>query len=117
MRIKLPSLYLTLDAGQPVTIASAAETQIRVLEGRVWLTEEGLSEDIFLFPGAQYRLRTTGRVVLDCDSPSRLEIQAPVAVHTDSPPSQRLAGRVLAAVQSLRGRAVAGAPGEVGGCH
>ncbi len=84
MRIKLPSLYLTLEAGQPVTIAGAIDTDIRVLEGRVWLTEEGVAQDQFLFPGTAYRLHTAGRVVLDSDEPSRIELQAPVSVQTGS---------------------------------
>jgi hypothetical protein len=82
MQINLPSLYLTLQAAQPVTIAGAIDTEIRVLEGRIWLTEEGVAEDTFLFPGASYKLRTSGRVVLDCDSASRIVVHAPVSVRT-----------------------------------
>jgi len=31
---------------------------------RVWLTEEGMAEDVFLQPGDSYRIRGAGRVVL-----------------------------------------------------
>ena len=31
---------------------------------RVWLTEEGVAEDVFLQPGDSYRIRSAGRVVL-----------------------------------------------------
>ncbi len=85
MRIDLTSLYLALEARQPVTIAGAAGTVVRVLEGRVWLTEEGVSEDVFLFPGAEYRLQSLGRVVLDSDGVSRVEVATPVSVRSGSP--------------------------------
>lgn len=84
MRIELPSLYLTLQAGEPVTIAGATGTSIRVLEGRVWLTEEGVSDDTFIFAGGDYRLRSRGRVVLDCDAPTRIVVEAPVSVRSSS---------------------------------
>ena len=82
MRFDLTSLHVALEASRPLTIANGAGTQIKILEGRVWLTEEGVSEDVFLLPGADYILHRNGRAVLDCDSPSRVVLTAVVSVRS-----------------------------------
>ncbi|MGA2549348.1 MAG: DUF2917 domain-containing protein [Burkholderiaceae bacterium] len=102
MKINLPSLYLTLRASEPVTIVNAENTVIRVIEGRVWITEEGVTDDSFLFAGSQYQVRTGGRVVLDSDSLSRIEVLESVAVRTQ-PAFAAFAAHIIAVVKRLVG--------------
>jgi len=111
VRIDLTSLYLALEARQPVTIAGAAGTVVRVLEGRVWLTEEGVSEDLFLFPGSEYRLQSFGRVVLDSDGVSRVEVATPVSVRSGPPTLGEFLSRGASWIRQ-HVRPVAGARGQ-----
>jgi|GEM_PF-957923 len=82
MRLDLTSLHVALEASRPLTIANGAGTQIQILEGRVWLTEEGVPEDVFLSPGAQYILHRNGRAVLECDNQSHVILTAAVSVRS-----------------------------------
>lgn len=82
MHLDLTSLHVTLEASRPLTIANGAGTQIQILEGRVWLTEEGVPEDVFLSPGAEYILHRNGRAVLECDNQSHVVLTAAVSVRT-----------------------------------
>lgn len=85
MRVDLTSLDVALEASRPLSIADGAGARIHILEGLVWLTEEGIPEDVFLVAGAQYTLQRNGRAVLDTDGKSRLVVTAAVSVRTRKP--------------------------------
>ena len=85
MRVDLTSLQVALEPSKPLCIADGAGTRIHILEGLVWLTEEGIPEDLFLVAGAQYILQKNGRAVLDTDVKSRLVMTAAVSVRTRRP--------------------------------
>ena len=40
---------------------------VRVLSGRLWLTQSGDATDHFLAPGSHHRFAPRGRVVLSCE--------------------------------------------------
>jgi hypothetical protein len=86
MNARLPSLHITLAASEPLSIEDAQTTQVRVLEGLVWITEEGSIDDYFVRAGETFVLKQRGKAVLLSDQPSRLELisQSPVSVHTGS---------------------------------
>ena len=88
MRFDLPALYLTLTPGSPLTISEGVGTEIRVLSGRVWLTEENVADDIFLWAGASYALRCSGRAVIEAEQPDdipvRIVVASPVSVRSRS---------------------------------
>jgi hypothetical protein len=54
-------------------VASRGDT-IRILRGRVWLTEEGLPGDVFLASGEQTRLSGSGLAVIEALGPARIEL-------------------------------------------
>ncbi|MBN8744472.1 MAG: DUF2917 domain-containing protein [Thiomonas sp.] len=61
-----PGDLLTLRnaAGQSVRLESAQTLASQPGPVRVWLTEEGQPDDVFLHPGDGYTVRGSGRVVL-----------------------------------------------------
>lgn len=81
MHIELPSLFLTVE--HPLGIAGGVGARIRVIEGRIWLTEEDCLEDVFLGAGESYTLKNPGRVVIDSDDAARVLVEAPVSVNAE----------------------------------
>jgi hypothetical protein len=51
---------------------------LRVISGRVWLTLEGRSEDIWLMPGEEWRATAAVRVWLSAEPTARLQRLEPV---------------------------------------
>ena len=52
--------------------------QVRVLYGRVWLTEEGGGRDAFLASGEEARLDRPGLAVIEALGPARVQLIEPV---------------------------------------
>jgi hypothetical protein len=52
--------------------------QVRILYGRVWLTEEGGGSDAFLASGEEIRLAQRGLAVIEALGPARVELIEPV---------------------------------------
>ena len=53
-----------LDRNGVVSLDRARGRTIRSVEAALWLTQEGMIEDVFLTPGECYRIDTKGRVVV-----------------------------------------------------
>jgi hypothetical protein len=73
-QVSLQRQWINLQPDDTLTLHRAAG-QLLQLDGtllaaapqrpvRVWLTEEGMAQDVFLQPGDAYRIRGAGRVVL-----------------------------------------------------
>lgn len=58
------TLTLCQAAGHRLQLSAAREAASPQHPARVWLTEEGMPDDVFLHPGDAYRVRGAGRVVL-----------------------------------------------------
>lgn len=89
MRFDLSTIQFKLSPNAPLTITEGAGTRIRVLTGRVWLTEEKQVDDIFLSTGMCYRLRGAGRIVVtaervgsESEAGASIAIEAPVSVRS-----------------------------------
>ena len=67
MRIDLSSMNLELPRGAALRLQAARGTRIVSRGGQLWLTEEGLAEDVFLRLGDAYVVRGDGRVVVGAD--------------------------------------------------
>ncbi|KAF7600459.1 MAG: hypothetical protein CGU28_03470 [Candidatus Dactylopiibacterium carminicum] len=52
-----------------------ADSQLRLLSGKVWLTETGRPEDFVLEAGAEHRTRNAGKLLLDAQDEARVEIR------------------------------------------
>ncbi|HVE88076.1 MAG TPA: DUF2917 domain-containing protein [Burkholderiaceae bacterium] len=69
------ALLWTLDlAGGTLVPFAAAGKKVRVLYGRVWLTEEGNPRDAFLGRGEEACLGTHGLAVIEALTPVRVQI-------------------------------------------
>jgi hypothetical protein len=70
------SMFRTLDlpGGGLVPFLSVPGERVRILCGRVWLTEEGCPHDAFLASGQEVRLGTRGLVVIEALGPARVRV-------------------------------------------
>ena len=70
------SMFRTLDlpGGSLVPFNSVPGERVRILYGRVWLTEEGRTHDAFLASGEEMRLGTSGLVVIEALGPARVQL-------------------------------------------
>jgi hypothetical protein len=70
------SMFRTLDlpGGSVVPFPSMPGERVRVLYGRVWLTEEGGPGDAFLATGEEISLGTRGLAVIEAMGPARIQL-------------------------------------------
>jgi hypothetical protein len=80
MNMHLPTIQLTLEPHAPLSIHEGRDTRLSVLEGTVWITEEGRIEDFFVNAGENIDLQGGGRAVLLADQSARVEVQPVVPV-------------------------------------
>ena len=76
------STFKTLDlpGGALMPFASMPGERIRVVSGRVWLTEEGSLRDAFLATGEEVSLGTRGLAVIETFSPARIQLLVPASM-------------------------------------
>ena len=74
MKMSTSAIALTLPAAATMKLAGATGLRVEAREGRLWLTEEGCLDDVFLTPGQWYRVRSGGRVVIEADGDSVLAL-------------------------------------------
>ena len=69
-------MFRTVDlpGGALMPFASVPGERVRVLCGRVWLTEEGSPHDAFLGRGEEVSLDTRGLAVIEALSPARIQL-------------------------------------------
>lgn len=87
---------LELPGGAIVPFSSVPGERLRILHGRVWLTEEGDPRDAFLASGAEVDLATRGLAVIEALGPARVQLIEPVsAVRTVANAARRAAAGLL----------------------
>ena len=71
-----PTVFKTLDlpGGTLMPFASVPGERVRVVCGRVWLTEEGSLRDAFLATGEEVSLATRGLAVIETLSAARIQL-------------------------------------------
>ena len=81
-RSEPPSVARIVDlyGRQTLVLDAARGTQVRVIVGDVWVTQEGELDDSFLSDGESMTLGTPRRTVIESFGLTRLAIHAPVAV-------------------------------------
>ncbi len=62
------------NGGSLVPFPSAPGQRVRILQGRVWLTEEGSPRDAFLASGEEVTLGSRGLAVIEALSPARVQL-------------------------------------------
>ena len=88
MRFTIDRLPINLAPGVPLAIADSKGTSLRVLHGRIWVTQEDVPDDIFLEEGAVHTLSAAGRTVITAEGPAC----AAASVVFDAPLSVRSRG-------------------------
>jgi len=75
------TVFRTLDlpGGTLVPFPSMPGERVRILYGRVWLTEEGNVHDAFLGSGEEVSLHSRGLAVIEALGPARIEWIEPVS--------------------------------------
>lgn len=70
------SVFRTLDlpGGSLVPFTSVPGERVRILYGRVWLTEEGSARDAFLASGEEVSLGSRGLAVIEALGPARIQL-------------------------------------------
>lgn len=84
MRVSLERVRLQLPREGTMPVEDARGVTVRVCRGRLWITEQGLRDDVFLDAGESWRLRRRGRAVLQAEAPTEFELVA----GTDRSPAQ-----------------------------
>lgn len=56
---------LPLQPNRPLRLDAARYAELRVDYGLVWITASGVARDVFLSPGASYRLPRNGRTLVE----------------------------------------------------
>ena len=79
-----PAIFKTLDlpGGTLMPFASVPGERVRVVCGRVWLTEEGSLRDVFLATGEEVSLDTRGLAVIETLSAARIQLVESVGMST-----------------------------------
>lgn len=88
---------LDMPGGSLVPFTSIPGERVRVLYGRIWLTEDGDARDLFLGSGEQASLAGRGMAVIEALGPARIELIEDV----------RAPSPIAGAAAALAGRAVA----------
>ena len=70
------TVFRTLDlpGGTLMPFSSVPGERVRILYGRIWLTEEGSPRDAFLASGEEVALGTRGLAVIETLSPARIQL-------------------------------------------
>ena len=86
MRLDLENLPVNLATGSGLNVADADGVNVRVLRGRVWITQEGSLDDTFLEAGDSQRLAGDGRVVISAEgrADARIAFETPLSVESRS---------------------------------
>ncbi len=98
---------LDLPGGTLVPFPSAPGERVRVLHGRVWLTEEGDLNDVFLAIGEEVALGGRGLAVIEALTPARIQLLEAVSLPDVVQKLARRAARWLSAVWHPRPPAAA----------
>ncbi len=74
-----PTLTRTVDLGyeQMLLLESRPRTRVKVIYGGIWLTEEGLAQDVFASSGDEVALKSRGLAVVEGLGYARVQVMEP----------------------------------------
>ena len=75
MHIELSALSLQLPRGATMRLEAVRGLIVLSRSGRLWLTEQGCGEDVFLHAGDCYTVTGRGRVVIEAEQDASLALQ------------------------------------------
>ena len=74
MQFDLDNLPVVLPLGGRINLAKANGVRVRVLDGRIWVTQEGSPDDVFVAAGAEYELVGDGKIVISAEGRADAQI-------------------------------------------
>ena len=82
MNFTINRMPIDLPAGTPLNVGGADGTTVRVLRGRVWVTQAGSVDDLFLDAGSGHTFRNDGQVLISAEGAPTATIvfDAPLSV-------------------------------------
>lgn len=81
MKFTISKMPINLSAETPINLEDPGGTTLRVLRGRVWITQEGSVDDVFLDAGTGYTFRADGKVIISVEgATATILFDAPLAV-------------------------------------
>jgi hypothetical protein len=106
---------IALDKSGTVVFNDARDLEIELVQGNLWITEDGDTEDYVLAPGQSFRVRRQGATVLHALQESSIRVthrEARAATPRRAGPRLpgRTSARAHAVLASLAGRQRKGAP-------
>jgi hypothetical protein len=109
-----PQIVRTVDLGyeQLLVLESQRGAVIRVLQGGVWLTQEGLARDIFAERGAELQLEGEGRVVVEGLGAARVQLIDATSFSATREWLKTAVQKFTVALRSIRARGQLGRAGE-----
>ncbi len=93
MRFLLDRFPIQLCTKASLNLTDAGGTTVRVLRGRVWITQEGLPDDLFLDAGQRYTFERDGRAILSAEGARQaatIAFESPLRVATNGGFADRL---------------------------
>ncbi|HET9025015.1 MAG TPA: DUF2917 domain-containing protein [Burkholderiaceae bacterium] len=109
------STFRTLDlpGGSLVPFTPMPGERVRILYGRVWLTEEGIARDAFLASGEEVSLGSRGLAVIEALGPARIQLIEDVRPSLLARTTVVIVARVMALVRRWAFRSPRAARGAV----
>jgi hypothetical protein len=99
---KARSRIVSLNRSQPLAFHVSPGSAVYAVDGLLWVTQEGLMDDVVLKPGQRFDVRHQGLIVA-----SAVEEAARVYIAADDTPARDLMAMTTESVQVLQRRAVA----------
>lgn len=72
---------LPMPSGSAIRLNDAKDTTLKVQDGLVWITEEGVDDDYFLRAGERYAVRGAGLVIVSAESDACIDISEHASSH------------------------------------
>jgi uncharacterized protein YjiS (DUF1127 family) len=69
-------MILNLESNGTLSMAGARGMTVEVLDGHIWVTEKGRSQDMILARGARYSVEGDGVVLVGLEKRARLDLRA-----------------------------------------
>jgi len=94
MYIKAATALLALGRGTALTLQDARGARVRVLVGRLWITQDHDPKEHFVDAGASFRVERDGPTVVEAARDARFVVESPVAGALEAwwPPAARVSG-------------------------
>lgn len=67
MKFTMKNLPIGLPSRTPLEVTEAGGTTVSVREGRVWITQEGSVDDVFLDAGSSHTFKEDGKVLISAE--------------------------------------------------